>query len=179
MPKSPDECQPWACMIQDCLQKNNYQQEKCEHIIQKMLDCCEFNASRNFASCDGFKFQLQKRIKAREQSNGPSPSADGKRPSQPYYLTAIPWYKRHPRLFIFGGGTLVASIVFSAPIYHFLFTTEKDVEMQSTLWKHEIETGIRDIDVLRAKIAAAGPNATIKQVFDTPPDYKKMPPTSF
>ena len=48
--------------------ENNYQQDKCEHVIERMLDCCTENAKDNFASCDGFKFQVVKRQKAQAQA---------------------------------------------------------------------------------------------------------------
>ena len=49
--------------------ENDYQQDKCEGVIERMLDCCEQNMKENYFSCDGFKFQLAKRQKARASSN--------------------------------------------------------------------------------------------------------------
>ncbi|KAI8147659.1 hypothetical protein BJV82DRAFT_596409 [Fennellomyces sp. T-0311] len=34
-------CQKYACDIQDCLSKNNYQESKCERAIQALRQCCE------------------------------------------------------------------------------------------------------------------------------------------
>ncbi|KAG2218751.1 hypothetical protein INT45_003069 [Circinella minor] len=34
-------CQKLACDIQDCLSKNNYQEIKCEKVIQALRTCCE------------------------------------------------------------------------------------------------------------------------------------------
>ena len=41
MAKPKDPCQRQACAIQDCLKKNNYQEEKCQNIIQLMIECCK------------------------------------------------------------------------------------------------------------------------------------------
>ena len=42
MTKRPkDPCQRQACAIQDCLKKNNFQEEKCHEELQLMLECCK------------------------------------------------------------------------------------------------------------------------------------------
>ncbi|KAL9935466.1 hypothetical protein V8E36_005814 [Tilletia maclaganii] len=37
---SSPACHPEACAIQSCLQKNSFQQEKCEHLVQELYRCC-------------------------------------------------------------------------------------------------------------------------------------------
>ncbi|KAI8994982.1 hypothetical protein BDB01DRAFT_846963 [Pilobolus umbonatus] len=34
-------CQKFACAIQDCLQRNNYQEDKCRVYINKLSECCK------------------------------------------------------------------------------------------------------------------------------------------
>ncbi|CAO3610837.1 unnamed protein product [Cunninghamella echinulata] len=49
MPQSTDNkksssippCQQFACQLQDCLQRNNYQEEKCQTSIKALKECCE------------------------------------------------------------------------------------------------------------------------------------------
>jgi hypothetical protein len=48
--------------------ENNYQQDACSSAIESMLDCCEQNEDKGFPSCDGFKFNLNKRKQARERA---------------------------------------------------------------------------------------------------------------
>lgn len=35
------KCQVMACDIQYCLSRNNYQQAKCQHFVEKWNACCE------------------------------------------------------------------------------------------------------------------------------------------
>jgi hypothetical protein len=35
------KCREQACDIQWCLQNNNHQQSRCEHVIRKWKDCCD------------------------------------------------------------------------------------------------------------------------------------------
>ncbi|KAH8373746.1 hypothetical protein KR200_009182 [Drosophila serrata] len=35
-----DRCKPYACRIQDCLSKNNYQEDKCLDVLEDMRQCC-------------------------------------------------------------------------------------------------------------------------------------------
>ena len=55
MAKPKDPCQRQACAIQDCLKKNNYQEEKCQDIIQLMMDCCNTVAKDSSNICKGMK----------------------------------------------------------------------------------------------------------------------------
>jgi len=66
---SADECQPFACAIQGCLQRNNYNQDACRSVIEALLDCCEVNRAKDLPSCDGFKFQVQKRLKEKKEAS--------------------------------------------------------------------------------------------------------------
>ncbi|OQV04298.1 hypothetical protein CLAIMM_09204 [Cladophialophora immunda] len=38
--KTDPPCHPRACAIQDCLQKNNYKEEKCQSAIDALYECC-------------------------------------------------------------------------------------------------------------------------------------------
>lgn len=38
-----DPCKKFACEWQYCLQKNNYKEEKCAHLIEKLKECCRQN----------------------------------------------------------------------------------------------------------------------------------------
>lgn len=33
-------CQPYACDIQACIQRHQFQQERCEHLVKKLYACC-------------------------------------------------------------------------------------------------------------------------------------------
>jgi len=52
-----DPCQKHACHLQDCLQKNNYQESKCEHVINDILKCCSRQRDRSIV-CSGFLKKL-------------------------------------------------------------------------------------------------------------------------
>jgi len=53
MAKPKDPCQRQACAIQDCLKKNNYKEEKCQNIIQLMIDCCKTKGNESSKICPG------------------------------------------------------------------------------------------------------------------------------
>lgn len=36
-----NECKPFACAIQDCLQKNGYNESKCTKVIDELYKCCK------------------------------------------------------------------------------------------------------------------------------------------
>ncbi|CAO2834779.1 uncharacterized protein LOC130809874 [Amaranthus tricolor] len=36
-----EPCKKQACDIQACLSKNNFNPQKCIHVIQKLQNCCE------------------------------------------------------------------------------------------------------------------------------------------
>ena len=52
-----DPCQRHACNLQDCLQKNNYQERKCQHVIDDILKCCSRHRENSIV-CGGFLKQL-------------------------------------------------------------------------------------------------------------------------
>ncbi|ORY93997.1 hypothetical protein BCR43DRAFT_495698, partial [Syncephalastrum racemosum] len=37
---STPPCQKYACAIQDCLTKNNYNEDKCQEQLAALRDCC-------------------------------------------------------------------------------------------------------------------------------------------
>lgn len=40
MPDEGNPCKPHACAIQTCIQRNQFQQEKCESLIRDLYRCC-------------------------------------------------------------------------------------------------------------------------------------------
>ena len=40
MSSKADPCQKYACELQVCLQKNNYQEDKCQETIKRLVKCC-------------------------------------------------------------------------------------------------------------------------------------------
>ncbi|XP_038631004.1 cx9C motif-containing protein 4 isoform X3 [Scyliorhinus canicula] len=57
-----DPCQKQACEIQKCLQAYNYQESKCQHVIQEMHKCCKTYAKTSIC-CSGFlKEEDRKRL---------------------------------------------------------------------------------------------------------------------
>ena len=54
----PDPCQRYACRIQDCLQKNNYQESKCVKFIKDLEECCKKFAGKSPTVCQGIRFDL-------------------------------------------------------------------------------------------------------------------------
>jgi hypothetical protein len=53
-----DPCKKFACAIQSCLEKNNYQEEKCKKQLENLLDCCRKNLENSFV-CEGYKKELE------------------------------------------------------------------------------------------------------------------------
>jgi len=52
--QQPDPCQKQACRIQDCLQKNHYQEAKCLKVIEDLQECCrKFSAKSPTVCCEG------------------------------------------------------------------------------------------------------------------------------
>lgn len=54
MPSKDQSCQKEACAIQKCLEENGYQQDKCEPVIQKMIECCQKDNYKSYI-CQGYK----------------------------------------------------------------------------------------------------------------------------
>ncbi|KAH9490270.1 Cx9C motif-containing protein 4, mitochondrial [Bulinus truncatus] len=48
-----DPCQKFACDLQNCLRANDYQEWKCQHIIEALYDCCSRCGKGNSAVCSG------------------------------------------------------------------------------------------------------------------------------
>ncbi|KAI7117045.1 hypothetical protein KC316_g18851 [Hortaea werneckii] len=40
-------CHPQACAIQDCIQKNNFKEERCQKQIDALYECCNLFYQRN------------------------------------------------------------------------------------------------------------------------------------
>lgn len=48
-------CKKEACLIQTCLKDNDYQQDKCEDIINQMIKCCFSTPDASgLIHCSGF-----------------------------------------------------------------------------------------------------------------------------
>ena len=59
---SVDPCKRYACQLQDCLSKHNYNEEMCSLIIERLRKCCheEGGRSKQLAptpTCSGFVFK--------------------------------------------------------------------------------------------------------------------------
>jgi hypothetical protein len=50
--KFKEPCKKYACAIQDCLNKNKFNQEKCEDAIEAMRECCRNLKTYSFI-CQG------------------------------------------------------------------------------------------------------------------------------
>lgn len=48
-----DPCKKWACAIQDCLQLNNFQEEKCQAVIDALYECCAKLGTADSVVCSG------------------------------------------------------------------------------------------------------------------------------
>lgn len=40
-------CKPIACELQTCIQRHQFQQEKCSQVIERLYTCCEAFYERN------------------------------------------------------------------------------------------------------------------------------------
>ncbi|GMH14996.1 hypothetical protein Nepgr_016837 [Nepenthes gracilis] len=59
---SKEPCKRQACDIQTCLSKNNFNSQKCLHVIEKLDTCCEtckYN-STHCASLSGLLKQIKR-----------------------------------------------------------------------------------------------------------------------
>ncbi|KAH3821910.1 hypothetical protein DPMN_123678 [Dreissena polymorpha] len=65
---STDPCQKYACKIQTCLQAMNYQEDKCELVIDSLVECCEKYGAR-YNCCSGFLKGQRKRNKPIKDSS--------------------------------------------------------------------------------------------------------------
>jgi hypothetical protein len=52
-----DPCQRYACKLQDCLEKNGYQENKCQHVIKEIYKCCHRHREMSIV-CSGFLRKL-------------------------------------------------------------------------------------------------------------------------
>ena len=55
---SKDPCLKYACKIQVCLEKNKYQESKCQFEINNILKCCQRYEHLNLVCCSGFRKRL-------------------------------------------------------------------------------------------------------------------------
>ena len=39
-----------------CLQKNNYQEEKCQKVLQSLIDCCALWEEQSWKVCQGIDY---------------------------------------------------------------------------------------------------------------------------
>lgn len=52
--KEKDVCHPLACRLQRCLDKNNFDDQKCLKEIDAIKDCCRSHWRDSFTCCEGF-----------------------------------------------------------------------------------------------------------------------------
>lgn len=45
-PEDFEACKKFACAIQDCIQKNNYDESKCQKQIDQLYTCCKLFYSK-------------------------------------------------------------------------------------------------------------------------------------
>ncbi|KAF2435080.1 DUF1903-domain-containing protein [Tothia fuscella] len=45
--KTDPPCHPRACAIQDCLQKSNYKEERCQKEVDALYECCNAFYQKN------------------------------------------------------------------------------------------------------------------------------------
>ena len=50
------DCKKLACEIQTCLERNQYQQVKCEKQIEALVMCCKMNNDQVSPFCNGWSF---------------------------------------------------------------------------------------------------------------------------
>ena len=60
MSKKTDPCQKFACELQVCLQKNNYQESKCQEAIKRLVKCCQTWKEESFKVCSGIDYENHK-----------------------------------------------------------------------------------------------------------------------
>ncbi|KAM3581694.1 Cx9C motif-containing protein 4, mitochondrial [Umbelopsis sp. WA50703] len=58
MTKETQSCLKEACAIQSCLEKNQYQEKKCQEVINRLRECCEklLDEGGSSPSCPAKKF---------------------------------------------------------------------------------------------------------------------------
>ncbi|KAI9284972.1 hypothetical protein BC943DRAFT_325129 [Umbelopsis sp. AD052] len=62
MPAETQACMKEACAIQSCLEKNQYQEKRCQDVIDKLRACCEklLDEGGSSPSCPAQKFGKKK-----------------------------------------------------------------------------------------------------------------------
>lgn len=66
----------FTCDIQACLAKNDYRQERCEHLVDRLYDCCRRHYAKHddqIASCPD-PHVLRDKMAARESAAGKTTS---------------------------------------------------------------------------------------------------------
>ena len=46
--------------VQVCLQKNNYQEERCKEVFQRLVDCCTLWKDQSWTVCRGIDYPGKK-----------------------------------------------------------------------------------------------------------------------
>ena len=57
MSKKSDPCQKFACELQVCLQKNHYQESKCQEAIKRLVKCCNIWKEESYKVCSGIEYE--------------------------------------------------------------------------------------------------------------------------
>ena len=50
-----DPCQKYACELQVCLKNNNFQENKCQNALERLVKCCSLWRQESFKVCSGIK----------------------------------------------------------------------------------------------------------------------------
>lgn len=59
MASRKDPCHHYACKLQTCLEQRKFTPEKCQHIINDMIECCK-KWGKESLSCEGFMKNIEK-----------------------------------------------------------------------------------------------------------------------
>ena len=57
MIQKSDPCQKFACELQVCLQKHQYQESKCQDAIKRLVKCCSIWKEESFKVCSGIEYE--------------------------------------------------------------------------------------------------------------------------
>ena len=48
------------CIVQVCLKRNNFQEESCQEVIQRLVDCCALWKEQSWKVCQGIDYPGRK-----------------------------------------------------------------------------------------------------------------------
>lgn len=56
-PKKKDPCQKYACELQVCLKRENFQESACQAYINRLVECCRLWKEESFKVCSGINWK--------------------------------------------------------------------------------------------------------------------------